>query len=216
MLSLLEHYLKENPRKHIKCMSPDNVYITLLNHAIHLHVDISTFPAIWAVLSILLDTQDHRFEYVKFLQAEYNRYYAGKTDEYMKKLEKAAIAIQVHMHDSIADDFDSISDCSNNDSTPPQDQQDKQLEAVNATERANEYDECDIMTEYPPWSTETYNTHDSDEDIYARSRKELQDEKGKDTPVKTETNMPYIDNIDVYDRDNAQINQSLSDRLGLG
>ena len=36
------------------------------------------------------------------------------------------------------------------------------------------------------------------------------------TPVKTENNKPYIDNIDAYNRDRALITKSLSDRLGLG
>ena len=31
-----------------------------------------------------------------------------------------------------------------------------------------------------------------------------------------EDNKPYIDNIDAYNRDRAQITQSLSDRLDLG
>ena len=74
-------------------MSPDNKYITLLNYAICLHVDISMFPTVWAVLSILLDTQDNKLEYVKFLQEEYNRYYEHRTREYMDKLEKKSIAI---------------------------------------------------------------------------------------------------------------------------
>ena len=30
-------------------MSADTEYVTLLNHAIHLHIDISMFPKIWAV-----------------------------------------------------------------------------------------------------------------------------------------------------------------------
>ena len=72
------------------------------------------------------------------------------------------------------------------------------------------------MTEYPPWSTETYDLCDSDEAIYDRNRKEIQSELFKDTLVKTEDNKPYIDNIDTYNRDRAQITQSLSDRLGLG
>ena len=121
------------------------------------------------------------------------------------------------MHDRVSYDFDSISDYSNNGLTPLQGQQDEQPEAVNAAEKAIDYDENDILTEYPPpWSTETYNLYDSDEDIYDRNRKELQNELGKDTPVKTEENKPYIDIIDACDRDRAQINQSHSDRLGLG
>ena len=72
------------------------------------------------------------------------------------------------------------------------------------------------MTEYPRWSTETYDLYDSDEAIYDRNRKERQSELFKDTPVKAEDNKSYIDNIDAYNRDRAQITQSLSDRLGLG
>ena len=114
---------------------------------------------IWAVLTTLLDKQDHKLEYVKFLQAEYNRYYEDRTREYMEKLEVKAIAIQTCMHDRVAYDFDSISDYSNNGLTPLQTQQDEQPEAVNAAEKAIDYDESDIMTEYPPWSTETYNLY---------------------------------------------------------
>ena len=72
------------------------------------------------------------------------------------------------------------------------------------------------MTEYPPWSTETYDLCDSDEALYDRNRKEVQSELFKDTPVKTEDNKPDKDNIDTHNRDRAQITQSLSDRLGLG
>ena len=56
---------------------------------------------------------------------------------------------------------------------------------------------------------------DPDEAIYDRNRKEIQSELFKDTPVKTEDNKPYIDNIDTNNKDRAQITQSLSDRLGL-
>ena len=47
-------------------MSSDNEYVALLKYAIHLNVDLTTFPTLWAVLSILLDTQDGNLEYVKF------------------------------------------------------------------------------------------------------------------------------------------------------
>ena len=93
MLSLLDWYLYDNPRQHIYCMSSDNKYVTLLNYAIHLHVDISMFPTVWVVFSILLDTKDNKLEYVKVLQEEYNRYYKHRTREYMEKLEKKSIAI---------------------------------------------------------------------------------------------------------------------------
>ena len=181
MLSLLDWYLYDNPRQHTYCISPDNEYITLLNYAIHLHIDIGTFPTVWAVLSILLDTQDNKLEYVKFLQEEYNRYYKHRTREYMEKLEKKSIAIQTHMYDSVAHDFDRVSDYCNNGLTPLQGQQDEQPEAVNGAENAIEHDAIDILTEYPPWSTETCDLCDSDEAIYDRNRKEIQSELFKDT-----------------------------------
>ena len=70
MLSLLDQYLYDNPKQHAHCMSSDNEYVILLKHAIHLNIDLSMFPTLWAVLSILLDTQDGNLEYVKFLQGD--------------------------------------------------------------------------------------------------------------------------------------------------
>ena len=112
-----------------------------------LHIDISTFPTVWAVLSILLDTQDNNLEYVKFLQEEYNGYYEHRTREYMEKLEKKSIAIQTRMYDSVAHDFDRVSDYCDNGLTPLQGQQDEQPEAVNGAENAIEHDAIDILTE---------------------------------------------------------------------
>ena len=78
MPSLLDKYLYDHPKQHTHCMSSDNEYVTLLQYAIHLHIDLTTFPTLWAVLSILLDTQDGKHEYVKCLQEEYNTYYKDK------------------------------------------------------------------------------------------------------------------------------------------
>ena len=75
MLSLLDKYLYDNPKQHTHCISSDNEYVILLKYAIHLNIDLSTFPTLWVVLSILLDTQDGKCEFVKYLQEEYNTYY---------------------------------------------------------------------------------------------------------------------------------------------
>ena len=72
------------------------------------------------------------------------------------------------------------------------------------------------MTLYPSWSTDTNERCDNNQIASDRNRKEIQDELYKDTPLKTENNKPYIDNIDAYNRDKALITKSLSDRLGLG
>ena len=149
MLSLLDKYLYDNPKEHTHCMSLDNEYVALLKYAIHLNIDISMFSTVWAVLSILLDTQDGNLEYVKLLQEEYNRYYESRSRKYMKKLEKKSIAIQNCMHDSVTHDFDRVSDYNDNGLTPLQGQQDEQPEAVNSAVSATEHDAVDILTGYP-------------------------------------------------------------------
>ena len=87
-------------------MSSDNEYVALLKYAIHLNIDLSMFPILGAVLSILLDTQDGNLEYLKLLQEEYNTYYADKSRKYMVNLETKSIQIQNCMHDSVTQDFD--------------------------------------------------------------------------------------------------------------
>ena len=72
------------------------------------------------------------------------------------------------------------------------------------------------MTIYPPWSTDTNDMCDITQIANDKSIKDIRDEIGKDTPVKTEINKPYIDNIDAYNRDRHLITTSLSDRLDLG
>ena len=197
-------------------MSLNNEYVALLKYAICLNIDISMFPTVWAVLSFLLDTQDSNHEYVKLLQEEYNRYYESKSRQYMEKFEKKSIEIQNRMHDIVTHDFDRVSDYTDNGSTPLQGQQDEQPEAINSAENAVKHDVADILTRYPSWSTDTFDIDDNNEVICDRNRKEIQDELYKDTPVKTEDNKSYMDNIDAYNRDRALITQSLNDRLGLG
>ena len=68
MLSLLDKYLYDHPKQHTHCMSLDNEYVTLLQYAIHLHIDLTMFATHWAVLFILLETQDGKCKYVKHLQ----------------------------------------------------------------------------------------------------------------------------------------------------
>ena len=136
MLSLLDKYLYDNPKQHTHCMSSGNEYVALLKYEIHLNVDLSMFPTLWAVLFILLDTQDGSLEYIMFLQEEYNRYYADKSRKYMVKLEMKSIEIQNCMYDSVIHDFDRILDFNENGSTPLQGQQDEQPEGVNRAENA--------------------------------------------------------------------------------
>ena len=134
----------------------------------------------------------------------------------MVKLEEKSIEIQNRMHDSVTHDFDRVSDFNDNGLTPLQGHQDEQPEAANSKENAIDNNVVDILTLYPSWITDTNGIGDNNQVASDRNRKEIQDELYKDTPVKTENNKPYIDNLDAYNRDRALINKSLSDRLGLG
>ena len=92
-------------------MSPDSEYITLITYATKLEINLCNFPAIWAVLSILLDTMSNDLQYVQCLQQVVNDYYDTHTQEAMTKLEQQAIKIQDIMYDSMTKhNFDSISD----------------------------------------------------------------------------------------------------------
>ena len=101
MLSLLDKYLYDNLKQHTHCMSSDNEYVTLLKNTICLNKDLTTFPTLWAVLSILLDTQDGTHKHLKCLQEEYNTYHEDKSRDYMLKLEGKSVEIQNHMYDSV-------------------------------------------------------------------------------------------------------------------
>ena len=173
MLSLLDKYLYTNLKQHTHCMSSDNEYVTLLKYAICLNIDLSTFLTLWAVLPILLDTQDGNLEYVKLLQEEYNTYYADKSRKYMVNLETKSVEIQNDMHDSVTQDFDRVSDLNDSGWTHLQGQQDEQPEGVNRPGNAIDNDVFDIMALYPPWSTDTNDRCDNNQVASNRNRQEI-------------------------------------------
>ena len=111
ILQALDAYLTDNPQQHPYCMSPDSEYISLIMYATKLEIDLCNFPAIWAVLSILLDTQSNELQYVKNLQQVVNDYYDKCPTEVMRRLEHQITDIMNTMYDSVSNDnFDSISD----------------------------------------------------------------------------------------------------------
>ena len=65
ILQMLDAYLIDNLQQHRYCMSPDSKYISLIMYTTKLEIDFCNFPAIWAVLSILLDTLSNELQYVK-------------------------------------------------------------------------------------------------------------------------------------------------------
>ena len=100
--------------------------------------------------------------------------------------------------------------------TPLQGQQDDQPEDANILENAIDDDVVDKRTIYPTWSLDTNDMCDIGQIANDKSINDIRDKICKDTPVKTEINKPYIDNINAYNRDRALITKSLSDRLDLG
>ena len=215
MLSLLNKYLHDNLTQHTHCMLSDNEYAILLKYPIHLNIDLTVFPTLWAVLSIHLDTQDDKCEYIKCLQEGYNTQYEGKSRLYMLKLEEKLIEIQNRMCDSVIQNFDRVSGLHDNGLTPLQGQQDDQPVKVTIPENSIDDDVVDIRTIYPPWSLDTNDMCDITQIANDKSIKDIRDEICKDMPVKPEINKPYIDNI-AYNRDRHLITTSLSDRLDLG
>ena len=111
ILQVLDAYLIDNLQQHLYCMSPDSEYISLIMYATKLEIDLCNFLAIWAVLSILLDTQSNESQYVKNLQQVVDDYYDNCSTDIMSRLEHQTTDIMNAMYDSVSNDnFDSVSD----------------------------------------------------------------------------------------------------------
>ena len=87
ILQVLDTYLITKPQQHLYCMSPDSEYVSLIMYTTKLEINLCNFPAIWAVLSILLDTQSNDLQHVKNLQQVVNEYYDQCPTEVMSRLE---------------------------------------------------------------------------------------------------------------------------------
>ena len=150
ILQVLNVYLIDNPQQHIHCMSPDNKYVSLIMYAITIKIDLCNFPAIWAVLSILLDTQSNTLQHVKSFQQVVNNYYDKCPTDVMSGLEQQASIIMKAMYDSINNDHsDSISG-----------DIDRVSGAVDSDYDVNDYDKDENVM---PYDNEKHETpHDSD------------------------------------------------------
>ena len=109
-----------------------------------------------------------------------------------------------------------VSGLHDNGSNPLQRQEGDQSVEVTTPENAIDDDAIDIRTLYPLWSSDINDMNDINQMTNYQSIKDIRDQIGKDMPVKTDINKPYIDNIGAYDRDRHLITTSLSDRLDLG
>ena len=111
ILQMLDAYLIDNPQQHRHCMSPDSKYISLIMYTTKLEINLYNFPAIWAILSILLGTQSKELQYVKTLQQVVDDHYDKCPMEVMSRLEHQITDIMNAMYDSVTNDyFDRVSD----------------------------------------------------------------------------------------------------------
>ena len=150
ILQVLDAYLIDNPQQYIHCMSPDNEYVSLIMYAITIEIDLCNFPAIWVVLSILLDTQSNTLQHVISLQQVMNNYYDKCPTDVMSRLEHQASIIMKVIYDSINNlNFDNISG-----------DIDRVSGAVDNDYDANDYDKDEHVMPYDKDEHET--PHDSD------------------------------------------------------
>ena len=211
---MLEAYLRDNPQQYIHCMSPDSEYVSLIMYAITIEIDLCNFLAIWAVLSILLDTQSNTLQYVKSLQQVVNNYYNKRPTDFMSRLEHQDSDIMKAMYDSINNDnFDSVSGDT-----------DRVSGAVDNDYDTNDYDKDEHVTPYDkdenvmpydkdteevPYDSDNENTpDDSDNDKmptkYANDYEIVLDKAKYDKNVKNyEPNDVGTKDVVLYKRDNG-------------
>ena len=151
-------------------MSPDNEYVLLIMYAITIEIDLCNFPAIWAVLSILLDTQSNTLQHVKSLQQVMNNYYDKCPTDVMSRLEHQASDIMKAMYDSVnSENFDSVSGDT-----------DRVSGAVDNDYDTNDYDKDEYVMPYD--KDEHVMPYDKDEHVmtYDSDNKNMLDDNDND------------------------------------
>ena len=195
ILQVLNAYLIDIPQQHIHCMSPDNEYVLLIMYANTIKIDLCNFLAIWAVLSILLDTQSNTLQHVKSFQQVVNNYYDKRPTDVMSKLEQQVSIIMKAMYDSINNEHsDSVSG-----------DIDGVLGAVDSDYDVNDSDKDENVMPYD--KDENVMPYDKDENVMPYDKDENVMPYDKDENVgpyyKNENVMPYDkdENVMPYDKD---------------
>ena len=168
ILQVLNAYPIDNPQQHIHCMSPDNEYVSLIMYAITIEIDLCNFPVIWAVLSILLDTQSTTLQHVKSLQQVMNNYYDKCPMDVMSRLEHQTSIIMKVMYDCVNNDnSDNISG-----------DIDRVSGAVDSDYDANDYDKDEYVMPYD--NDEYVMPYDKDEYVMPYDKDENETPHGSD------------------------------------
>ena len=179
-------------------MSPDNEYVLLIMYAITIEIDLCNFLAIWAVLSILLDTQSNTLQHVKSFQQVVNNYYDKRPTDVMSELEQQASIIMKAMYDSVNNEHsDSVSG-----------DIDRVSGAVDNDYDVNDYDKKENVMPYDnnesvmPYDKEKHETpHDSDNEYMPDDNNDDQMPTKYDNDYETVTDeMKYDENMKSYEQ----------------
>ena len=223
ILQVLNAYLIDNPQQHIHCMSPDNEYVLLIMYAITIEVDLCNFPAIWAVLSILLDTQSNTLQHVKSFQQVVNNYYDKCPTDVMSELEQKASIIMKAMYDSVnnecsdsvSGDIDRVSGAVDSDYDVNDYDKDENAMPYDKNENAMPYDKDENAMPYDkddnvmPYDKEKHEMpHDSDNEYMSDDNDDDQMPTKYDNDYETviddmkhDENMKSYEQIDVGKKD---------------
>ena len=197
MAQRLDVYLNRYSAQYNNCMTSNSEFAAFVNHAIQLALDLTAYPNIWAVLSILLETQDVNTSNVQVMHDYYNECYNTKTKEYMIGLEQAEERSNNNMYNIT---LDGVSACTLLQVCDPQMQptDEHDVNAENYTQVL--YHACfnDILTEYPTWSTDTNDIENINQAQYTENRQDILNAWQKGAPVKTPDKRQVLDNIEAY------------------
>ena len=153
-------------------MTSDSEFIAFISHAIQLALDLTTYPNIWAVLSILLETQDVNASYIWMMHDYYNQCYDTRTQEYMVLLEKAAEQSKNNMYNNTLDGVSAhVQQPVCNSLVQLSDQHDANAE--NCTQLPYNAHFNGILTEYPAWSTDTNDIENTNQAQYRSDRQDI-------------------------------------------
>ena len=212
ILQVLNTYLIDNPQQHIHCMSPDNEYVSLIMYAITIEIDLCNFLAIWAVVSILLDTQGNTLQHVKSFQQVVNNYYDKRPTDVISKLEQQASIIMKAMYDSvdnehsdsISGDIDRVSGAVDSEYDIMPYDKDENVMPYDKDENVMPYDK--EKHEMPHDSDNEYMSDDNDDD--QMPAKYDKDYKTVTDKMKHDENMKSYEQIDVGKKDVVTYNKA--------
>ena len=202
-------------------MSPDNEYVSLIMYAITMEIDLCNFPAIWAVLSILLDTQSNTLQHVKSFQQVVSNYYDKCPTDVMSELEQQASIIMKAMYDrvnnehsdSISGDIDRVSGAVDSEYNVNDSDTDENVMPYDKDENVMPYDKDENVM---PYDKEKHKMpHDSDNEYMSDDNDDNQMPAKYDNDYETVTdemkhdkNMKSYEQIDVGKKDVVTYNRA--------